>query len=193
MAEDISSDFPTLASQLQAIPKSGRIGAKLVADLLEGDEAAPLSQYVKTGMPVHGLLAGIAEGSPFLWRLIQRDPVMLNELLGARFEHSFKGILDATAASAETGNTPRTMQILRRMRMRSALLIGLGDLGGVFDTVAVTRALSDFADASVAAALRFALRAAETAGSLRFPDPARPEQGLGLFVLAAVVATKHPA
>lgn len=184
MAEDPQSTSLDLASQLRAIPKSGRIGVKLLMDLLVSEEAVSLSQYRDAGSPVRGLLAGIAEGSPFLWRLIQRDPAMLGDLLSAPVEHSFKEILEATIAAGETNNASRSMQILRRMRMRSALLIGLCDLGGLFDTVAVTRALSDFADASVAAALRFALRAAEVAGSLRFPDPTRPEQDLGLFVLA---------
>ena len=184
MVDATDPELLPLASCLRAIPKHGRPGAKLVASLIEDDEASALRPILLAMPAVQGLLAAIAEASPFLWRLIQRDPAGLAELLRAPIRHSLHSIREAMIAAGETGNAQRTMQVLRRNRMRSALLIGLGDLGGVLDTVAVTRALSDFADASVVAALRFALRTAETAGSLHFPDPENPEQGLGLFILA---------
>ena len=50
------------------------------------------------------------------------------------------------------------MRALRQAKRESALLIALADLGGVWDLVATTDALTRFADAAVAAALRFLLR-----------------------------------
>ena len=77
------------------------------------------------------------------------------------------------------------MRALRRSKRESALLIALADIGGVWDVVATTEALTRFADAAVSAALRFLLRRAALDGRLNL-DPEDPdiEAGSGLCVLA---------
>ena len=45
------------------------------------------------------------------------------------------------------------MRALRRAKRESALLVALADVGGVWDVVAATEALTRFADAAVSAAL----------------------------------------
>ena len=52
------------------------------------------------------------------------------------------------------------MRALRLARQETALLIALADLGGAFDVIAATEALSRAADAFIAAALRHVLREA---------------------------------
>jgi glutamate-ammonia-ligase adenylyltransferase len=169
--------------QLKPIPKSTREGARRLADLLDEDEAAPLRALVVQGSATAAVLAGIAEGSPFLWRLCRRYPADLAVLLGTPPAAMHAAIL-ADMASAGTLSEADAMRILRRARGRAALLIALADLGGVFDTVVVTEALSDIADAAVQAGLRFALNEAAADKAFTPLDVARPEQGIGLFVLA---------
>jgi glutamine synthetase adenylyltransferase len=76
------------------------------------------------------------------------------------------------------------MRALRRAKQESALLIALADIGGVWDVVQVTEALTRFADAAVSDALRFLLRGAADGGRLLLVDRADPEPGCGVVVLA---------
>jgi glutamate-ammonia-ligase adenylyltransferase len=78
----------------------------------------------------------------------------------------------------------RVMEVLRHAKQEAALLIALADIGGVWDVIAVTRALSDFADCMVSCALSFLLREAAQAGKLTLGNPADPEEGCGVVVLA---------
>ena len=77
------------------------------------------------------------------------------------------------------------MPALRRAKREAALLIALADIGGVWDVVAATEALTRFADAAVRAALAFLLRKHARAGLLALDaDAPDPENGCGLVVLA---------
>ncbi|MFD0935689.1 bifunctional [glutamine synthetase] adenylyltransferase/[glutamine synthetase]-adenylyl-L-tyrosine phosphorylase, partial [Methylobacterium trifolii] len=72
---------------------------------------------------------------------------------------------------------------LRRNRQAHALLVALADIGGLWPLETVTRALSDFADASVSAALDALLAQAASLGRFLPKDPAAPQAGSGLVVL----------
>jgi glutamate-ammonia-ligase adenylyltransferase len=183
MKKAASSPVSLAASLVQA-PKSGKAGRQKLADLLAEDEAAALAPLVEANPLAASLLAGLAEGSPYLWRLVRRWPEWVAPLLEARFEASLAAILAETRAAGEEGESGIAMRRLRQAKARAALLIAMADLGGVIDTVGVTEALSDFADASVQAALRFGLREAMAARRFTPVDPDRPEQAFGLFVLA---------
>ena len=77
------------------------------------------------------------------------------------------------------------MPALRRAKRESALLIALADIGGVWDVVEATEALTRFADAAVHAALAFLLRKYALAGLLALDaDAPDPERGSGVVVLA---------
>ena len=77
------------------------------------------------------------------------------------------------------------MPALRRAKRESALLIALADIGGVWDVVMATEALTRFADAAVRAALAFLLRKHARAGLLALDaDAPDPENGSGVVVLA---------
>ena len=131
------------------------------------------------------LLLGIADQSTFLWRLMRRDPARLIDFLEQAPEETFEHILsgmrrDCDAAASEA----QVMQCLRMAKQSAALLIALADLGGLWDVVTVTQALSQFADAAVSGALRHLLRAAATEGKLVLRDLQDPEAGCGVVVLA---------
>ncbi len=75
------------------------------------------------------------------------------------------------------------MRRLRRGRQELALLTALADLGGVWDVVEVTAALTAFADAAAGAAARFVLAEAERAGQIALPDAKDPARHSGWIIL----------
>lgn len=172
-----------LHARLRLAPKSGALGRRRFADWLE-DPVLAHERHILTQPAVEALLRGIAEASPFLWRIMERDPAQVITLLLAPPELALKDCCAQTLACGEIATQPECMRRLRLLRARVALLIALCDLGGVFDTVAVTAALSQFADVSLRAALRFCLRGAIAAGSFTPVALGTPEAELGLFVLA---------
>jgi glutamate-ammonia-ligase adenylyltransferase len=70
------------------------------------------------------------------------------------------------------------------MKAEAALLIALADIGGLWDVVQVTAALTEVADTAVTAALRHVLNQAAQAGRLVLREGADPERSCGLFVIA---------
>lgn len=177
------TDLP-LAAALKPTIKSGKEGQRRLAALLKEPESAPLAALAEAHPGVVSLIAGIAEGSPYLWRLISRDAARAAHLLSQPPAESLADILARMLEAGEMAEESAAMRTLREGKAACALLLALADLGGVYDTVAVTKGLSDFADSNVQAALRFGLRRALERGRFSAPDAASPEEGLGLFILA---------
>jgi glutamate-ammonia-ligase adenylyltransferase len=169
------TDAPRLAAPAEA---RGRLEA-----LLGEPEAAELSAFLKR-QSVRDLLLGLADHSPYLWRLVSENPRRLARLLGAPPEQSLEDLVAALEARRDDDEA-ELMRALRRAKAESALLIALADVGGVWDLTASTEALTRFADAAIAAALRFLLRAAAREKRLGLdPDAQRIEAGSGLVALA---------
>ena len=76
------------------------------------------------------------------------------------------------------------MQALRGLKRKMALALALFDLGRLWPMEQVTRVLSKFADATLLAAIRFALFQETQRGKLKLANEAKPEEGSGLIVLA---------
>ena len=178
-------DTLVLHARLSAAPKlSDAKGARArLADLLQ-DHEAPLSRLV--ALPaVEALLLGIADHSPYLWQLARMEPPRLARLLDTSPEQAFEDLLAQTRAACDgAGDEAQVMELLRKAKQETALLIALADIGGVWDVIDVTRALTRFADAVVSEALRFLLREAMDAGKLTLADRTDPERGCGMVVLA---------
>jgi glutamate-ammonia-ligase adenylyltransferase len=133
--------------------------------------------------PAHRkLAAAIAEHSPYLKALMLEDRARARRLFETPPEAALAAVVDALAC-AQFADEAQAMTALRRAKRETALAVALADLGGAFDVAATTRALSDFADAAVGAALRFLLQEAVRAGRLRL-DGEQVERGCGFVVLA---------
>jgi glutamate-ammonia-ligase adenylyltransferase len=130
------------------------------------------------------LLLGLADHSPYLWSLISEDPARLVRLLAASPEAALAALIGALAARRDDDEA-ELMRALRRAKRESALLVAVADVGGVWDVAAATAALTRFADAAVAAALRFLLRRNAGEGRLALDaDSTAIEAHCGLVVLA---------
>lgn len=130
------------------------------------------------------LLAGVHDGSTFLWRLVTRYPDRAAALLQGEPEVEIARICAGARTTAAMTDEAEVMRTLRRLRAEAALLIALCDLGGLWNVDQVVEALSEFADASVEGAFNNVLREAIEAGEITPADPDRPTEGLGMFILA---------
>jgi [glutamine synthetase] adenylyltransferase / [glutamine synthetase]-adenylyl-L-tyrosine phosphorylase len=131
------------------------------------------------------VIEGIADGSPYLWDLIESGRGRLSTLLQSDPDAHLATLLAATAhAVAAVTQDDEAMRLLRRMKTEAALLIALADIGGAWEVMRVTRALTDVADTAVGVAVRYLLAGAMRAGKRVPRDRAQPEAGSGYAVLA---------
>lgn len=174
----------SLALRICKAPKlaDARMARSRLADL---DACDALQAMLAEAPTLRELLLGVADHSPFLWRLMRQDPQRLVALLASSPDDALDGVLrllrdqcDSAASEADA------MKALRMAKQAAALLIALADLGGVWDVAQVTLALSRFADAAVCGALRYLLRAAAHEGKLSLQDARDPELGCGVVVIA---------
>jgi glutamate-ammonia-ligase adenylyltransferase len=156
-----------------------------VADWLSTPAGGAAAALIEATPSARALIEGIADGSPYLWDLIERDGARLDTLLQSDPDQHLAAVLAETArAVAKAESDADAMRLLRQLKAEAALLIALADIGGAWEVMRVTRALTELADTAVGAATDFLLAGAARAGRLSLPDPVRPSQGSGYIVLA---------
>jgi [glutamine synthetase] adenylyltransferase / [glutamine synthetase]-adenylyl-L-tyrosine phosphorylase len=181
----------TLAERIATIPHLGcsqRAQARLAEWLgatANTRAGAGVAALLKEHPIVRSLLASLAEFSPYLWRLARDDPDRLLRVLHADPEvYLAARLIESTKAVAAACDDATAMRLLRHLKVDATLLIALLDIGGVFEVTRITRALTEVADHTVGAAVRFVLASAIADGKLKSPDPDQPDRGCGYFVLA---------
>jgi [glutamine synthetase] adenylyltransferase / [glutamine synthetase]-adenylyl-L-tyrosine phosphorylase len=168
-------DAPRLAAPAEA--------RRRLEALLQIPSAVKLKPDLERGH-TRDVLLGLADHSPYLWALIQEDPARLARLLRSPPGESLDALVEALGSRRDEHEAD-LMCALRRAKREAALLIALADIGGVWDVVAATEALTRFADAAVGAAVNFLMRKHARAGLLALdPDAPDIENGSGLVVLA---------
>ena len=175
----------TLAESLVEAPRlsAPAEARRRLTELLETPSAAKLKPELERGR-TRDVLLGLADHSPYLWALVHEDPDRLVRLLRRPPDESLGALVQALASRRDEHEAD-LMLALRRAKRESALLIALTDIGGVWDVVEATEALTRFADAAVRAALAFLLRKYARAGLLALDaDAPDPEKGSGVVVLA---------
>lgn len=133
--------------------------------------------------PAWPALAPVFGASPYLSSLARADPARLGRILQDQPSARLQDLLaEADAAGALDPDAGGVR--LRKLKAELHLLTALADLGGVWSLDQVTSALSRFADAAVAAALRLAARELEQRGRLRPAEDGARGPVPGLFVIA---------
>ena len=107
--------------------------------------------------PVRALIEGAASCSPYLSRLMLRRKDRLAAMLSASPEDALEQAEADARASAAADGPDAQMRALRLSKSDAALAIALADLGGAWDVMTATAALSRFADAALAGAIDAAL------------------------------------
>jgi [glutamine synthetase] adenylyltransferase / [glutamine synthetase]-adenylyl-L-tyrosine phosphorylase len=156
-----------------------------LAEIAGTPEGNALKRLLAGSKDLSSLIEGLADGSRYLWELARADPARLLVLLQADPDAHLDALVSTTvAAVAAADDQAEAMRLLRRMKAEAALMIALADVGGVWPVMRVTAALTQAAEAAIGAAVRFLLNQAIAGGKLNPIDPARPEHGCGLIVLA---------
>jgi len=162
-----------------------KAAASRMKDLAEAARSDARLQALMSDPAVSALLGGLADHSPFLWRLAAADPARLCDMLTSDPGSAFGAALEKLASDcAVIDDEAQLMKRLRRARQFSALYIALADLGGLWSLEQVTAALTAAADAYVSATLGFLLRRAIADGRFEPADRAKPAAECGLVVLA---------
>ncbi|MEO1282078.1 MAG: bifunctional [glutamine synthetase] adenylyltransferase/[glutamine synthetase]-adenylyl-L-tyrosine phosphorylase [Pseudomonadota bacterium] len=130
-------------------------------------------------------LAGVGEGSNFLMNLMCADPDRLTRVLKCVPEsHLQKMCSTLERTLSQTTEFSDAMRLLRDFKTEVALLVGLCDLGGVFDVMTVTSALSDACDAALRSSVEFLLRMEAAKGRWTSEIPDQPAHASGYIVIA---------
>lgn len=179
-----------LAAQLADAPHPADREAALArisdwaSELAPGD-AVGLYELLERYPLAETVLAGIVEASPYLFDLIRADGGRFIGLLRSEPQAHLSDLIDAgVRAVTHAPDEAEAMTLLRALKAEAALLIALCDIGGVWPVAKVSQALTDLADATVQAAVRFQLRNEVQRGRIKPADPHHPEQDCGLIVLA---------
>src|SRR5579862_515091 len=163
---------------------TGRV-ADWLASVTTTAAGKALGKLVRESPALSQLVHSIAESAPYLWDLICADPKRLLRLLSHDPDQELASLLAAARRSSASARTSSAvMRALRRAKAEVALLIALADLGNVWTVEQVTRALTNFADMALGAAVGHLLRDAVRSGKLTPPDRRNPEMGSGYIVIA---------
>ena len=131
---------------------------------------------------LHPLIEGVAGCSAYLARSLSVEAAFLVEASELPANEVFAEILAETQAAVESETPDALMKALRVQKRRAALFIALCDLGGVWPLDNVLRAISDFADASIAVTAEWLLRDYARRDQLPL-DPDDPVGSSGLAIL----------
>jgi len=169
----------SLRRLVAALPASSNAETALER-LVEAGESQGQGAALEEILGDEGLRAflGTALGDcPYLCDLSVKDVTRLAAILDQAPEARVEAVV-ALLKEGAWETQAEAMSALRRAKQDVALTLGLADLAGAIDLDAVTGLLTRFADAALAAALRFALADAARRGKwLGPPEPA------GFFIL----------
>lgn len=131
------------------------------------------------------LLEAVFGNSPFLSRLILRDPEFTTALFQDGAEKTLAGIQqELQVLSAAELPEPELARRLRIIRNQAALSIALADIAGLWTLEQVITALSGFAQSMLQCAVVALLRACAKAGDLSLADWQNPSYECGYVILA---------
>ncbi|MGH6891863.1 MAG: bifunctional [glutamine synthetase] adenylyltransferase/[glutamine synthetase]-adenylyl-L-tyrosine phosphorylase, partial [Dongiaceae bacterium] len=150
--------------------------------------AAMWCQTDETGLPGaaerQALLAAIFGNSPYLSHLIVNEAAHFFSVLADGPDSVFNKLLNDLAGLALADRDEASlMRELRIAKRRAHLAIAIADIARAWSLEQVTGALSDFADAAVAAVTACLLRRAHNGGELDLPHPDEPAKESGLVIL----------
>ncbi|MCG7392584.1 bifunctional [glutamine synthetase] adenylyltransferase/[glutamine synthetase]-adenylyl-L-tyrosine phosphorylase [Microvirga sp. ACRRW] len=178
----------TQAPPVSDLKKAKAQLAEFLERLRDEPEVAALLRHIEEGL-FRDLLLALADYSPFLWQLVMADPLRTARLALEEPETVHASIVADQAGlfrRVRDGEMTRddAVAAFRRNRNCHALLVALADIGGLWGTEEVTKALSGFADASVCGGLNLILTETADLGRITLQNPDDPGAGSGVTVLA---------
>ena len=127
----------TLLEQIKTAPKpvDRKIAQSHLTQFFSSRDTQDLTRliaHVDYYPKFRDLLLALAGHSPYLWRLVHRDPSRLLQIIESDPEAHFSGLVSscAQAATIHAGDEAAMKRRLRLIKQKAALLIALCDLGG---------------------------------------------------------------
>jgi glutamate-ammonia-ligase adenylyltransferase len=148
------------------------------------DAARRFEAFVGAKREVRRLIDAIFAASPFLTDIILREPDDALASLNESPEQRADALIADIAHAIDLESEADFKRALRRIKAKSALLIALADIAGVWLVDTVVEALTRFADAALNASVDWLLRDAAKAGRVTLANPDRPGDHSGYVVLA---------
>ncbi len=135
------------------------------ADRFDDAELKELLAYLGDRPDARRFLETIVYSSPFLRGLVERYPGYVRGCLETAPDASLQALLAETRKRAGDAETEAVlMSELRIAKAKSAVLIALADIAGVWPVAAATSALTQFADAALSSTVDWLLRDAAHRG-----------------------------
>ena len=159
------------------------LGARLTTCPLAHDADAArdtAATFQDLAPELRALLAGVSGCSPYLRGLMRSEETWLRTAL----EQPLDALVSNLIAEAQAAGLDRPDTVLRQAKRRLALMTALADLGGAWDVVQVTAALTQFADFAVQAALDAALLPLLANGKIPGMGAQDGTAGAGMVVFA---------
>ncbi len=141
----------------------------------------------QVGPPTPGLarlLACLGGNAPYLADLALREPATIAAIEAAGLQRAAEATIAAVRTLSPLSDRRTIAAGLRQAKRQLALITAIADLAEAWPLEQVTGALSDLADAALAAAINHLLAAAAARGELQSPFPAAPSRACGFTVLA---------
>lgn len=155
-----------------------------VADQQINADLAENMRALLGDLKAKALLSRVFGNSSFLTHCCLNEPAFLLRLLESGPEQADRELTAELAAQVEAEtDMPRLMAALRVAKRRTALLVALADIAGLWPLERVTETLADFAEAACHHAVRFLLRREARKGEFTLPHPDAPERDSGVIVL----------
>jgi glutamate-ammonia-ligase adenylyltransferase len=177
-----------LSDRLQPVVAHGKSEASARAwERLRTDDGEPsrrLQDFLAERGDARDLVGAIFAASPFLTDLILRDPGEALASLRESPERRTEALIAETAEALALGSEAEFKRTIRRIKSKSALLIALADIAGVWPVETVTEVLTRFADTILKTSVEWLLRDSARQGRVALADPDRPGDDSGYVVLA---------
>ncbi|HEY2133052.1 MAG TPA: bifunctional [glutamine synthetase] adenylyltransferase/[glutamine synthetase]-adenylyl-L-tyrosine phosphorylase [Acetobacteraceae bacterium] len=129
------------------------------------------------------LLRCLGGNSAYLADLAVREAASLRALAQSGPDAVAARAMATLQATSPASPRPTIAAAMRQAKRVLSLVIGVADIGGIWDLARVTGALSDLAEAALRLSVAHLLRVGHDAGELRLPDRADPAKGCGFTVL----------
>lgn len=181
--DDVVAHWTSRIAQIPPISAKRLKNAQITRLKVAAKDAAISLDEALAPEAVHDLVAAAMASSPYLAEMILADPARLIRILAEPPEATLAAASAACVADCSPDEAS-LMHRLRRLKQTVALTLALADLGKLMDTMAVTAALTRFADSTLNAAVAHAFAVMAERGKIRLPEIADPQRATGYIVLA---------
>ncbi len=130
------------------------------------------------------LLHILAHNSPYLSHVLLKETLFFQQMMTEGFDSCFSRLMEECRAVPFLCRMEEMMHMLRFFKQKTALLVAIADIMGVWELEKITRSLSVFAAIAVNNCVNTLLGIAAKNGEIQPEDISNPAENSGLIVLA---------